>query len=329
MPLRSRSRSPVAALGLAALMAWGLVAAPDADARTRKVQPTATSTTTHSLQVGVKLPGFPHPVDVYRPAGATRAIVFLHGHGGRSWQLAYDLGINRKYRSALAQNVDWSALERLGVIAIFPQGQAPVAGALPTWSNHLRDSGQDDNAFLAALAAHARSAWGARTVTLSGHSAGGAMTARVWCEGTTAYDAFFSVAGPMVSATYPQHSATCTPLAPRPYAAVIGDQDSMLENYAIGGVAPSAEQVAAGLTDTILVSEWWRHADRGEVVCGDVSSLEASSSTPAGPEWAACGGALRYTVVRGADHPIASIEQHAGQRLLDWVAGFQAATAPR
>lgn len=329
MPLRSRSRSPVAMASVAVLLALG-IAAPATDAEARRIQQASATTTTsgHTLQVGVKLPGFPHAVDVYRPAGATRAIVFLHGHGGRSWQMAHDLGVNRKYRTATARNIDWSALERLGVIAIFPQGQAPATGQLPTWNNHVFDSGQDDLSFLAALSAHARAAWGARSVTLSGHSSGGTMAARMWCEGTLAFDAFFSIAGPMPSADYPTYGPTCMPLAPRPYAVVIGDRDTKLGMFAVGVTEPSPEQAAAGLTDSILVSEWWRHGDRGENVCGNLTTLE-TAATAAGPSWSACGGTLRYTVVRGADHPVASIEQYAGQRLLDWVAGFQAATAPR
>lgn len=331
MPLRSRHRSRFAQVSLAVLLACGLAAVPAAEVHAGPFLQAAPAmvTSAHTLQVGVKLPGYPHAVDVYRPAGATRAIVFLHGHGGRSWQMAYDLGVNRKYRTAIAKNVDWSALERLGVIAIFPQGQAPAVGQLPTWNNHVLDSGQDDVAFLAALSAHARSAWGARSVALSGHSSGGTMTARMWCEGTPAFDAFFSIAGPMPSADYPSYGPTCMPLAPRPYAVVIGDRDSKLGVFAVGVTEPSPEQAAAGLTDTILVSEWWRHGDRGGNVCGDPTTLEAAASTSAGPAWSACGGTLRYTVVRGADHPIASIEQHAGQRMLDWVAGFQDATAPR
>jgi poly(3-hydroxybutyrate) depolymerase len=281
--------------------------------------------TVNILETGVTVAGFPHKVDVYRPAGATRAIVFLHAHGGRSWQLAYDLGINRRYLPATARNVDWSALQRLGVIAVFPQGQVQAPSVLPTWSNHVFDSGQDDVAFLAALSAQARSAWGATRVALAGHSSGGTMTARMWCEGTTAFQAFFSIAGPMPSTGYPAYGQTCTPLAPRPYAVAIGDRDTKLSMFAAGIVQPTPEQMAAGLTDTILLSEWMRHGDRGVVVCGEPAALDGALRTTAGLQWSACAGRLAYTVVPGADHPIVSIEQHAGLRVLDWVAAFAAA----
>lgn len=282
----------------------------------------------HTLETGVSIAGFPHKVDVYRPAGATRAIVFLHGHGGRNWQIAYDLGINRRYLPVTAKSVDWTALVRLGVIAVFPQGQVQAPSVLPTWSNHVFDSGQDDVAFLAALSSHVRQSWGATRVALSGHSSGGTMTARMWCEGTPSYEAYFSIAGPMTSAGYPSHGQTCTPLAPRPYAMAVGDHDTKLPLFAIGNLQPTPEQIDAGLTDTILVSEWMRHRDRGTVVCGALTELDGAERTTAGITWSACGGGLAYTVVPGADHPIASLEQFAGQRMLDWVASFVAAGAP-
>lgn len=281
--------------------------------------------TVNTLETGVTVAGFPHKVDVYRPAGATRAIVFLHGHGGRTWQLAYDLGVNRKFLPATAKNVDWTALTRLGVIAVFPQGQVLAPSVLPTWNNHVFDSGQDDVAFLAALSTHVRQAWGAGSVALAGHSSGGTMTARMWCEGTPAYQAYFSIAGPMTSPAYPSHGQTCTPLAPRPYAVTIGDRDTKLAMFAFGIVQPTPEQMAAGLTDTILLSEWARHADRGIAVCGASTTLEGSQPTSAGLAWTACNATLGFTVVPGADHPIASLEQFAGIRMLDWVAGFAAA----
>lgn len=284
--------------------------------------------TSDTLQVGVQIAGFPHKIDVYRPAGATRAIVFLHGKGGRSWQMAYDIGVNRRFMAVTPKNVEWSALKRLGVIAIFPQGQTAPGSTFAAWNNYMSDSGQDDVAFLAGLSAQARQAWGATDVALAGHSSGGTMTARMWCEGTTAFESYFSIAGPMASPTYPIYSATCTPLAPRAYAAVIGDNDGTLALYAPGSAQPTPEQVAAGLTDMILVSEWYRHADRAALACGESTTLDDATTTSAGAAWNACGTSQNYSVVRGADHAIATIQRASGQRLLDWVAGFAASNLP-
>jgi poly(3-hydroxybutyrate) depolymerase len=283
--------------------------------------------TANTLQLGVTIPGHPHKVDVYRPAGATKAIVFLHGHGGRTWQLAYDLGFNRKLLPQTAQNVNWDWLARNGTMAIFPQGQAHPGTTLPTWNNHVFDSGQDDVAFLAALSRHVTAQYGATQVALAGHSSGGTMTARMWCEGTPSFKAYFSIAGPMPSPNYPAWGATCTPLAPAPYGVVIGGRDSKLGYFAPAATSPTPQQIAVGLTDTILASEWGRHHDRSAVVCGDLAVLEERSVAAAGPSWSACGGRIRYTVVSGADHPIASLEMHGGVRMVDAIVSL-AGSAP-
>jgi len=276
---------------------------------------------TNTLQTSVIIPGFPHKVDVYRPAGATKAIVFLHGHGGRNWQIAYDLGFNRVMAPVVAKNVNWDWLASNGIIAVFPQGQA-IAGSLPTWSNYVFNSGQDDVAFLKALSSFVKTQYGASEVSLSGHSSGGVMTARMWCEATTSFKGYVSIAGPMVSPNYPGLGTTCTPLAPAPYYMLVGNKDTKLINFTIGVVSPTPEQMAAGLTDTILVSEWMRHSDRSKRNCSETPALQSAAVAASGPTWNSCDSRVRYSVVANADHPIASLEQNAGMRMADIVAGF-------
>ncbi|MEZ5621664.1 MAG: hypothetical protein R3E78_10600 [Burkholderiaceae bacterium] len=276
----------------------------------------------HALYLGVTVPGYPHKVDVYRTAGATRAVVLLHGHGGRNWQLAYDLGFNRKLAPQLARNVNWDWLAANGIVAVVPQGQIPPGSTLPVWSNYITDSSQDDVAFLSALAAQVRTQYGVGQVALAGHSNGGAMTARVWCEATPAFDAYFSIAGPMPSSTFPQPAPTCIPLAPVPYAMIVGDQDDRLAQFAPGLVEPTAEQVEAGLTDEVLLSEWGRHRDRSATVCGAEPMLEDRVADAASTRWADCANQQQYVIVHDAQHPIASIEQHAGERMLPMIVDF-------
>ena len=286
---------------------------------TRSIAAVATS---HTLHVAIKIPGHPHAVDVYQPAGATRAIVFLHGRGGRTGLLAYEFGFNRAKTAPTAKNVEWDWLARHGIIAVFPQGQIPSGSTLSTWSNYIQDSGQDDVAFLHALSSHVKAQYGATEVSLAGHSNGGAMTARMWCESTPSYKAYVTLAGPMPSATHPIPSGTCTPLAPAPYHAVVGGNDSTLAKFALGNAVPTPEQIAAGLDDMVLVSEWIRHQDRSRAICGEMPALEGSSIAASGPTWNACDSRIRYTVVTDAEHPIASIEQHAGTRMADLIAAF-------
>lgn len=288
--------------------------------KTPAAAPTPASANT--LQVGIAIPGFPHKLTVYRPAGATKAIVFLHGHGGNTWQFAYDLGFNRVKAPQTAKNVNWDWLARNGIIAIFAQGQAQAGGSLPTWSNYVFDSGQDDVAFLKALSSYVKTQYGATEVSLSGHSAGGVMTARMWCEATTAYKSFVSLAGPMPSASYPQPGPSCIPLASAPYYVVIGGKDSKLPMFAAGATTPTPEQIAIGLTDTILTSEWRRHIERSSVVCGETPALDDARIDASGSTWNACGARIRYTVITNADHPIASLEQNAHIRMADLIAEF-------
>lgn len=274
------------------------------------------------LETGMHLPGYPHAVDVYRPAGATRVIVFLHGHGGFNWQMAYNLGINRKPKAAVDANVDWALLQRLGIIAVFPQGQAKDAASANTWSNRIFDSGQDDAGFLVALSAHARTAWGATQVSLAGHSAGGTMTGRMWCEQTQAFDAFYSVAGPMPAPSDAHFNYNCAPTATAPYAMVVGDQDKLLPMFSADRVKPTPQQVAAGLINSTLTAEWLRHGHRGVAACGELTALDGASARAYGPAWQACDGGVQFTIVRGADHPMSSIEAKTGEPLLDWIVQF-------
>ncbi len=123
--------------------------------------------TTNTLQVQISIPGFPHKVDVYQPAGATKAIVFLHGLGGYSSQIAHDLGLNSVMSTPSMSTVNWTWLTQNGIIAIFPQGQIPAGSTSPTWSDYIQNSGADDVGFLKALSSYARTQFGATEVSLA------------------------------------------------------------------------------------------------------------------------------------------------------------------
>lgn len=278
--------------------------------------------TTNTLQVAITIPGFPHTVDVYRPAGATKAIVFLHGLGGYTGKLAYDFGLNSIIGTPTMNTVNWAWLAQNGVMAIFPQGQIPPGSALPTWSDYVQQSGADDVGFLKALSSYVKTQYGATEVSLSGHSNGGAMAARIWCEASASYKAFVSLAGPMPSSTFPIPAATCTPQTPAPYYVVIGGADTTLLAFSRGAHPPTAQQIAVGLTNSILTSEWTRHHDRSQKVCGEVPVQAPTSVATYGPTWNACGSHVRYTVVTQADHPIASLEQYTSMKMADLIRGF-------
>ena len=66
-----------------------------------------------------------------------------------------------------------------------------------TWSNHVMTSGQDDVAFLQALADYIQEMHNPSYLYLSGHSNGGMMANRMWCEtGSKIFDAFIAFDGP-------------------------------------------------------------------------------------------------------------------------------------
>jgi len=272
-----------------------------------------------TLELGIKIAGFPHKIDVYRPPGATRAIVFLHGNGGTPGSLAYLLGFSlTAYPSAKVVNWEW--LNRNGVIAVLPQGQAAPGSTVGTWSNYIAYSGQDDVAFLKSLATNVTSKYGVADVSLAGYSAGGVMSGRVWCEATASYKSYVSVAGPMMSGS--GRGVTCTPPTTAPYFVMFGAKDTVIPTYNPNLPAPTPEQAAAGLTAGFLVAEWTRDSDRTRWVCGETTQLAGTTAAPVGPTWSNCSNRTRYSVVKNADHTIPSFEAATGSKMVDLIAGF-------
>lgn len=278
----------------------------------------AANTGGHVLEVGTTVPGFPHKVDVYRPAGATRAIVYLHGNNGTTGALAYTLGFSRGAVPS-ARTVNWEWLSQNGVVAVLPQGQAAPGSTMRTWSNYIFKSGQDDVAFLAALATQVRSRYGVADVSLAGYSSGGMMSARMWCEATGAYRSYVSVAGPMMSGS--GLGLTCTPALPAPYAVLLGARDPVLPAYNPGLPPPTPEQASAGLTSGFLVAEWTRHGDRSRWTCGE-SPPQTGADAGTGPAWAQCDDRMHYTVVTQADHTLSSFQNAMGAKIVDTILGL-------
>jgi len=125
--------------------------------------------------LSITVPGYPHAVNVYRTAGATRETVLLHGGGGDLNAVAYQVGLNDSATQTTDATIRWAWLDANKVTLVVPQGQhiASNPGAT-TWSNYAMTSGQDDKGFLQALAARIRGDYGLADITLMGHSMGGA-----------------------------------------------------------------------------------------------------------------------------------------------------------
>lgn len=270
----------------------------------------------------VTMPSFPHEVDIYSVANATRAVVFLHGGGGRNFKMAFDLGINLADAppTAATANADW--LTNNNIVALFPQGQATSAAPLTfTWSNYAMNSGQDDISFLQALAAYVRSELGLTDVYLLGHSNGGMMVNRVWCESPDTFDAYISMSGPASSFF---QGVPCNPTTTQPYYGLVGEQDQVLQvtgnwEQATWEVEPL---LATDFINPILIGEWRQHQTRSQIMCGEAPALADAISSNEVETWNNCGGRLRMQRALNASHTIDSLEQEIAGQLIDSVASF-------
>ncbi|HSI49373.1 MAG TPA: hypothetical protein VLA61_13950 [Ideonella sp.] len=257
--------------------------------------------------------GFPHQVNIYKPKGATRAIVALHGGGGNNVAISYQLGLNSSPTDLTTSTINWAWLEANHVMLVLPQGQHIESNeGATTWNNYAMDSGQDDKAFLAALSAKIRSDYGVRNVTLMGHSMGGVMTNRMWCESNSSFDLYVSLAGP-ASQTF-QTSATCAPGAdPKPYIGIIGDTDPVMETegnwdqsiWTINRLIVGITQVSgpAWVNDEVI-NEQVQQQVRATAMCGE--SVSASPTQPGDKYdvWTNCGNKLKLYRVHGAGHGV-------------------------
>ncbi len=273
------------------------------------------------------LPGFPHSIDAYHPAGATRAIVFLHGGGGTLHGIAYQMGLKTTLEDApTPETVNWSALASAGVIAVFPQGQS-IGGNARTWRNHAMESGQDDLAFLKALAADLRQRYGISSVALAGHSMGGAMVNRVWCEAPATFQSYVSFSGP-ASSHYLDPATPCAQGGRAPYLGLFGSADTVIPgaweaptwtiNPIIAGLQESA------FVNTVMIGEWQEFLSRAKAMCGETPALTSATTSGLTASWQACGGRLQVQLAAGAGHGIDSISAVIGQPPFNLVAAFTA-----
>jgi polyhydroxybutyrate depolymerase len=269
--------------------------------------------------VSTTVAGYPHTVNVYRTAGAQRAIVLLHGGGGDLNAVAYQVGLNASATGTTASTINWAWLDANHVTLVIPQGQhiASNPGAT-TWSNYAMTSGQDDKAFLQALAAKIRSDYGLADITLMGHSMGGVMTNRMWCESPATFNRYVSLAGP-ASSTFNQAGTPCAPGATAPpYMGIIGDSDSVMQTAGAWEAATWTVNPALVLAsieawaNDVVVGEFHQQQARTAMVCG--AGLGSNGFTTSGnvDTWSSCVGKLVLKRVRGADHGVASLDAQMG-----------------
>jgi polyhydroxybutyrate depolymerase len=265
--------------------------------------------------VTTTVPGYPHAVDVYATAGATRAIVLLHGGGGNKSAIAWQVGLNAAPDTTSVATINWAWLDANKVMLVVPQGQHLASEPnATTWSNYAMDSGQDDKAFLQALAARIRGEYGVAHVTLMGHSMGGVMTNRMWCESAATFDAYVSLAGP-ASSEFDQAATPCAPgAAARPYLGIIGDSDEIMQTagaweadaWTVNPVWVQAS--ATAWRNDVVRGEFRQQQARTALMCN--ASLASTAFVNAGnvDTWTSCAGRLVLERVLGAEHAVSSLD---------------------
>ena len=269
--------------------------------------------------------GYPHAVDVYQTAGATRAIVVLHGGGGDKTAVAYQLGMTANTTSATTATVNWAWLDAHKVMLVMPQGQHLASEPnATTWSNRAMNSGVDDVAFLQALAAKIRADYGISEISLMGHSMGGVMINRMWCESPQTFNAYVSLAGP-VSASFNDPATPCQPgsSAAKPYLGIIGDSDEVMQTAGVWEAAtwtvtPTVVIAARTAWDNnIVIGELHQQQARTSIMCSAVLDPSAFVAEGNVDTWSTCGGKLVLKRVRGGEHGVASLDALMGNGATD------------
>ncbi|GAA0761930.1 hypothetical protein LRH25_22215 [Ideonella azotifigens] len=272
---------------------------------------------------------YPQQINIYKPKGATRAIVALHGGGGNNVSISYQLGLNTSQTDLASSTINWTWLENNHVMLVFPQGQH-IAGqdGATTWSNRVMTSGQDDKAFLIGLAAKLRADYGISKITLMGHSMGGAMTNRMYCESNATFDSYVSLAGP-ASVDFSTGAAVCDPAgtaagkAVAPYMGIIGDSDPVMRTFdPITGASNWGDDLwtinqvliyAAGdaWVNDQVINEQVQQQVRATAMCGETVAASPTNSGNV-DTWSNCGGKLVLKRIHGAGHGVDSLAAQMG-----------------
>jgi polyhydroxybutyrate depolymerase len=281
-----------------------------------------------TLVKNLTLPGFPHQIEIYSTTSADKAVVFLHGGGELNYEFAYKLGLNLINKQPTNNSINWDWLIANKIIAVFPQGQAISSNpSAYTWSNHVMDSGVDDMAFLQALATYIKAQYGISNIYLAGHSNGGMMANRAWCEAPDTFNAYISLSGP---ASDYYLATPCSPATIKPYCGITGGHDHLLQVLLYGWTNriwkisdPFILDSGSAMLDPTLIGEWYQQVTtRGPMMCNEVPVL-ANGVTVGGVEtWDNCNGKLRLQEVLNGEHTMDSLQTASGQNMRDLIMSF-------
>jgi polyhydroxybutyrate depolymerase len=217
----------------------------------------------------------------YVPASLSRnpgLVVVLHGSFGSGFQAQTMTGFDKE-------------AERLGWIAVYPDGVADgwdAFGSGPTWGDH---PGADDVAFIRGLIDRFEATDGVdpNRIYVTGHSRGGMMAYRVGCELSDVVAAIAPVSGNMATAA----GTVDVPCAPARPVSVL----------ALHGTADGTIPIAGGRVDIIfspmadVIARWRSLDDCAETATASVEGAVASTT------WAcAAGNAVETRTYAGGCH---------------------------
>jgi polyhydroxybutyrate depolymerase len=270
----------------------------------------ATSTSdeiTFTMTPNSYLSNYQNAIDTYFPSNATSAIIFLHGGGGKKEGLENDFGFKvddtTTNYDVNSSGKDWLISNK--VMAIFPQGQTITGYSAWTWNNYVMTSGYDDIAFLNALVSSIKNNSSYSKITkfyLVGHSNGGMMANRMWCESPSTFDAYVSLAGPPSSSLNPTTgSSPCAPTSVRPYMGIIGDHDTVISTtskmsnstWTINPVMRIGNTVS--WINPIVINDKIFHTTRVSLKCG--TSVNTPTTNGTLTTYSDCSDSLRFVIV--------------------------------
>jgi len=268
----------------------------------------------------------PHRFDIYRAVGADKAIVFLHGGGGTKEYSAYQLGLKRTPDDSNYDVVNEQILLDNNAIVVFPQGQAITDASTTTWSNYAMVSGQDDMQFIRDLVSYIATQYNVSKIYIVGHSMGGVMVNRIWCEAPELFDAFVSISGPP-SVHFLDAETPCSPTQVRPFLSMVGAQDEVLQNddweAQTWTIDPLLTQGPAFVNPVLAGERYFlptrvtRRCD-GTVQPGDADAITEGTLTT----WSFCDNSIRLIRIESAGHSLESLEDASGFSMMELAIDF-------
>ncbi|NOY53043.1 MAG: alpha/beta hydrolase [Deltaproteobacteria bacterium] len=271
----------------------------------------------------------PNSFDIYRATNADKTVIFLHGGGGTKHNFAYELGINLSKVGSDYSDVNEQVLIDNKVLAVFPQGKAIAEEPKAyTWENYVMTSGGDDMQFMSDLVAFINAQYKITRFFIVGHSNGGMMVNRIWCEAPEIFDAYIAISGP--PSEHFLNSAACSPVVVRPYMGIVGSDDMVLQDvshwedqtWTIDPWVVSASPKA--FIDPVIIGERSFLQDRVTAKCSGIVDGGDADATVNGSitTWSFCNDSIQLVRVDSAGHSIGSLESVSGSTMLDMIFEF-------